>query len=95
MHRMHCGECWSSVEGVEILTVRNLDPTVKAKLKERAAKHGRSMESEARAILAAAVDEPEPLALVDSIRRHFGDDPLTLAPREQADETQRSVEFGS
>ncbi|MGN6198718.1 FitA-like ribbon-helix-helix domain-containing protein [Humibacter sp.] len=80
---------------MEILTVRNLDPTVKAKLKERAAKHGRSMEAEARAILTTAVDEREPLTLVDSIRRHFGHDPLTLPPREQADEAQRSVEFGS
>jgi hypothetical protein len=53
------------------------------------------MEAEARAILTTAVDEREPLTLVDSIRRHFGHDPLTLPPREQADEAQRSVEFGS
>jgi plasmid stability protein len=81
-------------EEVDILTVRNLDPSVKAKLRELAARHGRSMESEARAILSAAVDQAnEPLGLVDSIRKHFGEAPVTLPPREQADETQRPVTF--
>jgi plasmid stability protein len=43
------------------LIVRNLDPTVKEKLRSRAARHGRSMEEEVRDILCAAVaadDEP-------------------------------------
>lgn len=74
--------------------MRNLDPVVKAKLKERALRHGRSMESEARAILAAAVEVPDdPLGLADSIRRHFGDHPATLPPRSRADETQRSIDL--
>jgi antitoxin FitA len=34
------------------LTIRNLDNQVKAQLRQRAARHGRSMEAEARAILA-------------------------------------------
>lgn len=37
------------------VTIRNLDPRVKAGLQRRAAEHGRSMEAEARAILAEAV----------------------------------------
>jgi len=37
------------------LTVRNLDETVKQKLREQAARHGRSMEAEARDILARGV----------------------------------------
>lgn len=44
------------------ITVRNLSPEVQRKLKQRAADNNRSMEAEARAILAAAVAEP-----------HFGD----------------------
>ena len=37
------------------ITVRNLDQEVQRRLKRRAAKNNRSMEAEARAILAAAV----------------------------------------
>lgn len=36
------------------LTIRQLDDDIKAKLRIRAAQHGRSMEAEARLILAAA-----------------------------------------
>jgi antitoxin FitA len=39
------------------ITVRNLPPEVQRKLKQRAADNNRSMEAEARAILAAAVAE--------------------------------------
>jgi plasmid stability protein len=39
--------------------VRNLDEEVKAKLRRRAAAHGRSMEEEIRAILRDAVKETE------------------------------------
>lgn len=40
------------------LTIRNLDETVKRRLQIRAARHGRSMEAEAREILAEAISEP-------------------------------------
>jgi antitoxin FitA len=40
------------------VTVRNLDAQVKERLRIRAAVHGRSMESEIRAILAEAVSRP-------------------------------------
>lgn len=39
------------------LTVRNLPDEVRDKLRLRAARNGRSMEAEARAVLAAGVDE--------------------------------------
>ena len=39
------------------LVVRNLDEAVKARLRRRAAAHGRSMEDEVRAILRDAVKE--------------------------------------
>ncbi len=40
------------------LAVRNLEDDVKAKLRRRAAAHGRSMEEEVRVILRDAVREP-------------------------------------
>jgi plasmid stability protein len=40
------------------LSIRNLDDAVKQRLLVRAARHGRSMEAEARAILTEAVQEP-------------------------------------
>ncbi len=41
------------------ITIRNLDDRIKERLRVRAARHGRSMESEVRAILARAVNEPD------------------------------------
>jgi plasmid stability protein len=41
------------------LSIRNLDDTVKHRLRVRAARHGRSMEAEIRAILEEAVAGPE------------------------------------
>jgi plasmid stability protein len=55
------------------LTVRNIEPVVKEQLRVRAARNGRSMEAEVRAILAAAVDaqrDREP-NLAEAIRRRF------------------------
>jgi len=42
------------------LSIRDLDDSVKEKLRLRAAQHGRSMEAEIRAILTAAVTDEEP-----------------------------------
>jgi plasmid stability protein len=42
------------------LTVRNLDDEVKARLRIRAAQNGRSMEAEARSILAAGLLDGSP-----------------------------------
>ena len=42
------------------LTIRNLSEPVKQKLRIQAARHGRSMEAEAREILSRAVEDPKP-----------------------------------
>lgn len=56
------------------LTIRNVDTVVKERLRVLAARHGRSMEAEVRAILSEAAagenDEPEP-NLAEAIRRRF------------------------
>jgi plasmid stability protein len=41
------------------VSIRNLDDRVKERLRVRAARHGRSMEAEMRAILTEAVSEPD------------------------------------
>jgi antitoxin FitA len=55
------------------ITIRRLDDAVKAKLRVRAATHGRSMEEEAREILKASLGaSPAPQAnLVDAMRSYF------------------------
>jgi plasmid stability protein len=40
------------------ITIRNLDPSIKERLRVRAAEHGHSMEAEARRILQAALKGP-------------------------------------
>jgi antitoxin FitA len=45
---------------VAALSIRNLDEETRRRLRIRAARHGRSMESEIRAILQEAVRRPEP-----------------------------------
>jgi plasmid stability protein len=58
---------------VAALNIRNLDETVKRRLKVRAARHGRSMEAEARAILTEAVREPADSAgLFTTLLDRFG-----------------------
>jgi len=55
------------------LNIRNLDETVKRRLQIRAARHGRSMEAEARAILAEAVREPaDNVGLFTTLLDRFG-----------------------
>jgi plasmid stability protein len=55
------------------ITIRNLDDKLKQHLRLRAARHGRSMEDEARDILrtALAEDQPLPQDLGLAIRRRF------------------------
>jgi plasmid stability protein len=58
---------------VAALNIRNLDETVKRRLQVRAARHGRSMEAEAREILAEAVREPADSAgLFTALLDRFG-----------------------
>ena len=69
------------------MTIRNLDDELKARLRVRAAQHGKSMEEEARTILRDAL-ESEPMSgkeLVQRIREMvepYGGIELELPPRE-------------
>jgi plasmid stability protein len=54
------------------LVVRNLDESVKARLRIRAAERGRSMEEEVRHILKDAVDRDPPQNLADLALEIFG-----------------------
>ncbi len=67
------------------VSIRNLDDQVRERLRIRAAAHGRSMESEIRAILTEAVDEPSRsngllVTLLDRMGEIGGVD-LELPPR--------------
>ncbi len=72
------------------ITIRNLEPSTKQRLRLRAARHGHSMEAEARAILQHSLaHEPaaEPLNLAEAIRRRMaplGGVELVLPAREPA-----------
>ena len=56
------------------VSIRNLDDRVKERLRLRAARHGRSMEAEMRAILTEAVSEPrEKKGLVPMLMERFGE----------------------
>lgn len=52
------------------IMVRNLDEDIKRRLRVRAARHGRSMEAEVRAILEDSVREPENFA--ETLMESFG-----------------------
>jgi plasmid stability protein len=55
------------------VTIRNLDERTKARLRVRAAQHGRSMEEEARTLLRTALREDTVAGanLADAIRARF------------------------
>lgn len=56
------------------VSIRNLDDRVKERIRLRAARHGRSMEAEMRAILTEAVSEPgEDTGLVPALMDWFGE----------------------
>ena len=81
---------------MSMLTVRDLDPEVKDKLRQRAARHGRSMEAEVRDILRVAVEsDDQPVDLVGSIRKHFADVDFDLELPDRGEQQQRPVAFGS
>jgi len=62
------------VVALAAVSVRNLDERVKERLRVRAARHGRSMEAEIRAILTDAVSGPgEAAGLFDAILDRFGE----------------------
>jgi plasmid stability protein len=77
------------------ITIRNLDPAIKERLRIRAAQHGHSMEAEVRTILQTTLKEPEaPVArnLYERIRalvEPLGGIDLDLPPREPARDPPR------
>jgi plasmid stability protein len=69
------------------ITIRNLEPGLKERLRIRAAEHGHSMEAEARQILqtALATARPSNRNLYERVRARFaplGGVELDLPPRE-------------
>ncbi len=69
------------------ITIRNLEDGLKGRLRVRAARHGRSMEDEARDMLRTALarERQPPRSLAAAIRRRFlarGGVDLPAAPRE-------------
>ena len=71
------------------LTIRDLEPETKERLRVRAARHGRSMEEEVRVILRSAIAEgpSSPVRLGSAIHGRFealGGAELELPPREPA-----------
>ena len=76
------------------ITIRNLDDDVKTRLRVRAASHGRSMEEEARLILAEAVERETVPAkglgtIIHELFKPYGGVELELPPREPAREPPR------
>ena len=69
------------------ITIRNLDDDVKTRLRKRAAGHGRSMEQEARLILADAVEREAAPAkglgtALHQLFKPYGGVELEVPPRE-------------
>jgi plasmid stability protein len=76
------------------ITIRNLAPGLKERLRVRAAEHGHSMEAEARRILQTALDGTRPASrsLYERVRARFdplGGIELDLPPRQPAREPPR------
>ena len=72
------------------ITIRNLDPAVKERLRVRAAQHGRSMEAEARRILQSALSTAAAAPARNLYQRvharftRLGGVELRLPPRDEA-----------
>jgi antitoxin FitA len=74
-----CIDCKAGA--VASITIRNLDETLKARLRVRAAHHGRSMEEEARQILRRALaEQPAAGNLAELAEALFGADGCELEP---------------
>ncbi len=52
-----------------VITIRNLPDEVRARLRIRASRNGRSTEAEARAIIASAVNAPSPEEMPEAVAR--------------------------
>jgi plasmid stability protein len=77
------------------LTIRNIEPAIKNKLRRAAALHGRSMEEEVRTILRNALAQPAPASGLGSrVHARFAAlGGIELPPMERKD-TPRAAQFG-
>lgn len=76
------------------LTIRDFDEELKAGLRVRAARNGRSMEAEVRAILRSALTRPSAETGIGSrIRRRFADVDDAALPLPARDDVPRAAEF--
>lgn len=77
------------------LTIRDLDDDLKARLRIQAAEHGRSMEAEARVLLAAALSGRRPARGLGSyIHEQFSDIGGVDLKTSRVDEPARAVDLG-
>jgi plasmid stability protein len=77
-----------------VLTIRDFDEGLKAKLRIRAAEHGRSMEAEVRAILAAALSKSDSgPGMGTRIRQRFATVDEGSLEQPQRTELARAAEF--
>jgi plasmid stability protein len=77
------------------LTIRNLDNNLKGQLRQRAALHGRSMEAEARIILAKTLNAPaSELNLAAAIHKRFESLDMESLPIPPRQSVRTPPEFG-
>jgi plasmid stability protein len=77
------------------LTIRNVEPDIKARLRQVAALHGRSMEEEVRVILRRVLAQPTTTAGLGSrIQARFAANGEVDIPLPQRAETARAASFG-
>ena len=76
------------------ITIRNLDESVKKRLRVRAASHERSMEEEVRIILKTALEEPESdIGLGTSIHQRFAETGIEELPLPSREESPRKADL--
>jgi antitoxin FitA len=81
-------------EGIATLTIRGLDPQTHAQLRIEAARHGRSMEAEVRAILQERLaPRPADRGLGSRIRARFAGLEGELQLPDRRDEPPRAAVF--
>lgn len=96
LHALTAGLDVANEVTMATLTIRGLDDETHARLRVRAAEHGRSMEAEVRAILEETVSPPRsPAGMGTRIHARFaalGGADLDLPPRSEG---PRAADFGS
>ena len=77
------------------ITIRNLDKSIKEKLRIQAAKHGRSMEEEVRSILKEifARESVQPLNLAEKIHDRFAPFGGVELPEVERDAIRKPIDF--